>query len=83
MSETYQDIVSRLPSEESEIIRRMIHSLRRSRKTRYIFPLWHRVCCAMENCSGFNATIICIRYGFDPDEQFMPKGAPMPTGPLK
>lgn len=80
MRETYQDIVSRLPS-ESEIIRRMIHRLRRTGKTRYIYPLWKRVADATGNGSGFSSTI-CIRYGFDPDEYFMEKGASIPTRPL-
>ena len=81
MSETYQDIVSKLPS-ETEIIRRMIHSLRRTGRSRYIYPLWKRVADATSNGSGYSSAI-CIRYGFDPDEQFMTKGAQIPTGPLK
>jgi len=80
MSETYQDIVARLPS-ETERIRRMIHSLRRTGKTRYIYPLWKRVADVTSNGSGYSSAI-CIRYGFDPDEQFMPKDARIPTGPL-
>ncbi len=80
MSETYQDIVSRLPT-ETELIRRLIHSLRRTGRSRYIYPLWKRVADATSNGSGYSS-VICIRYGFDPDEQFMPKGATIPTGPL-
>jgi len=80
MSETYQDIVARLPS-ETELIRRMIHSLRRTGKTRYIAPLWKRVSDATGNGRGFSSAI-CTRYGFDPDEEFMPPGTYRPTGPL-
>jgi len=81
MSETYQDIVARLPS-ETELIRRLIHSLRRTGKRRYIYPLWKRVADATSNGSGFSS-VICIRYGFDPSEEFMAKDARIPTGPLK
>ena len=80
MSETYQDIVARLPS-ETELIRRMIHSLRRTGKTRYIAPLWKRVSDATGNGRGYSSAI-CTRYGFDPDEEFMPPGTYWPTGPL-
>ena len=80
MSETYRDIVSKLPS-ETELIRRLIHSLRRTGRSRYIHPLWKRVADATSNGRGYSSAI-CIRYGFDPDEEFMPKGATIPTGPL-
>jgi len=81
MSETYQDIVARLPS-ETELIRRMIHGLRKiGTSSRYIEPLWKRVSDATGHGSGFSH-VICIRYGFDPDEKFKPSLAPIPTGPL-
>ena len=80
MSETYQDIVARLPT-ETEIIRRLIHSLRCTGKTRYIYPLWKRVADATSNGSGYSS-VICIRYGFDPDELELPPSAHLPSGPL-
>ena len=80
MSETYQDIVARLPS-ETELIRRLIHGLRVTGKRRYVAPLWKRVSNATSNGRTYSS-VICIRYGFDPDEDFMPKDARKPTGPL-
>lgn len=80
MNETYRDIVSRLES-ESEIVRKLIHNLRRKGRSRYIPPLWKRVADATQHGSGFGSAL-CIRYGFDPDEKFMPKDAKIPTGPL-
>ena len=80
MSETYQDIVARLPS-ETELIRRLIHGLRETGKRRYIAPLWKRVSNVTSNGRTYSS-VICIRYGFDPDEDFMPKDARKPTGPL-
>ena len=80
MSETYQDIVARLPT-ETELIRRLIHGLRETGKRRYIAPLWKRVSDATGHGSGFSQ-VICTRYGFDPDEDFKPQRAFPPTGPL-
>lgn len=80
MSETYQDIVARLPT-ETELIRRLIHGLRETGKRRYIAPLWKRVSDATGHGSGFSQ-VICTRYGFDPDEDFKPARAFPPTGPL-
>ena len=80
MSETYHDIVARLPS-ETELIRRLIHGLRVTGKRRYVAPLWKRVSNATSNGRTYSS-VICIRYGFDPDEDFMPKDARKPTGPL-
>jgi hypothetical protein len=80
MSETYQDIVARLPT-ETELIRRLIHGLRETGKRRYIAPLWKRVSDATGHGSGFSQ-VICTRYGFDPDENFKQPLAFIPTGPL-
>ena len=80
MSESYQDIVARLPT-ETELIRRLIHGLRETGKRRYIAPLWKRVSNVTSNGRTYSS-VICIRYGFDPDEDFMPTDARKPTGPL-
>ena len=78
MSETYQDIVARLPS-ETEIIRRLIHGLRRKRLLQT--PLWRRFSDATAHGRGFSVAI-CARYGFDPDELELPPSAHLPSGPL-
>jgi len=80
MSETYQDIVARLPS-ETELIRRMIHGLRKLGNPEFIKPLRERVSDATGHGRGFSRAI-CIRYGFDPDEKSKPSPALIPTGPL-
>ena len=80
MSETYQDIVARLPT-ETELIRRLIHGLRETGKRRYIAPLWKRVSNVTSNGRTYSS-VICIRYGFDPDELELPPSAHLPSGPL-
>lgn len=75
-----------LPS-ESEIIRRIIHSLRRTQRSRYSTaatvyrPLWKRFSDVTGYGRGFSSAI-CRRYGFDPDETGMPQNAEPPMGPL-
>ena len=71
-------IVARLPS-ETEIIRRLIHGLRRKRLLHT--PLWRRFSDATAHGHGFSVAI-CARYGFDPDELELPPSAHLPSGPL-
>ena len=80
MSETYQDIVARLPS-ETELIRRFIHGLRKAGNSEFIDPLCTRISAATGHGKGFSRAI-CIRYGFDPNERSKPSLARIPTGPL-
>ena len=80
MSETYQDIVARLPT-ETELIRRLIHGPRKAGNSEFIDPLCTRISAATGHGKGFSRAI-CIRYGFDPNERSRPPLARIPTGPL-
>ena len=57
------------------LIKKAIQHLRK-RKPRngrgYVYPLWKRVADLFGHGSGYSAEI-CRRYGFDPDEQWMPE----------
>ena len=71
--ETVEQIMARLPPAE-ELVKEAIRGLRRSKpspksKARTPDPLWSRVGKLFCHGSGFSWAI-CIKYGFDPDEQW-------------
>lgn len=75
MAETVAQIIARLPSSD-DLVRDMLRALRRRKpfptsRAQTPDPLWVRVMAATTHGSGFSRAI-CIKYGLDPDEKWMP-----------
>lgn len=57
------------------LVKKAIQHLRKRKPKNgrgYVYPLWKRVADLFGHGSGYSAEI-CHRYGFDPDEQWMPE----------
>lgn len=57
------------------LVKKAIQHLRKRKPKNgrgYVYPLWKRVADLFGHGSGYSAEI-CRRYGFDPDEQWMPE----------